>query len=272
MWLALFPNDYVETLVAPASDHYPTLLNRNPLPRHHLCQRNFRYKNAWQLEPGFKDLVSNSWQVYASHSLISKLSHCANDMSDWKKSHCQNLKRDIEDFRKQLQSTRMNSTGEDQVCMYELRKRMQRLLAQDDAYWRQRAKTHWYKNGDRNTKNFHASPTTRKKVNHLLSLEDEEGNKVTSEQGLCDIAQQYFENIFQKKHGDFSSVIDVINSSISASDNALLTTPFVKVEFHEAIFFMHPDKCPGPNDYNPGFFQHFWNLCYDDIFKECFSW
>jgi len=34
---------------------------------------------------------------------------------------------------------------------------------QDDAYWRQRAKTFWYKDGDRNTKNFHASTTARKK-------------------------------------------------------------------------------------------------------------
>jgi len=31
---------------------------------------------------------------------------------------------------------------------------------------------------------------------------------------------------------------------------------------------MHPDKCRGPNGYNLGFYQHFWTLCIDDIFKE----
>jgi len=56
--------------------------------------------------------------------------------------------------------TRLQASGEDQVRMLELRKRMQRLLSQDDAYWRQRAKTHWYNDGDRNTKKFHASATT----------------------------------------------------------------------------------------------------------------
>jgi len=90
----------------------------------------------------------------------------------------------------------MSSSGEDHVRMFELRKCMQRLLSQDDAYWRQRAKTHWYKDGDRNTKYFHASATARKKVNHILTLEDEVGNKVTSEQGLRDVAQNYFVNIF----------------------------------------------------------------------------
>jgi len=49
-------------------------------------------------------------------------------------------------------------------------------------------------------------------------------------------------------------------------------TPFTKAEFCDAIFSMHPDKCSGPDGYNPGFYQHFWTLCSDDIFKECCDW
>jgi len=76
-------------------------------------------------------------------------------------------------------------------------------------------------------------------------------------------------NIFQQQDSDISSVIDVINPSISVNDNAMLTTPFTKVEFRDATFSMHPDKCSGPDGYSPGCYQHFWNLCSDDIFKEC---
>jgi len=32
-------------------------------------------------------------------------------------------------------------------------------------------------------------------------------------------------------------------------------------EFKEAIFSMKPDKCPGPDGFNPGFFQKFWPIC-----------
>jgi len=140
------------------------------------------------------------------------------------------------------------------------------------AYWRQRAKAHWYRDGDRNTIFFHASATSRKKVNRILSLDDDAGNKVTSEQGLKDVAWNYFVNIFQQQASDFSSVINVIHPSISVNDNDILTTPFTKAEFRDAIFSMHPDKCSGPNGYSPGFYQHFWNLCGDDIFKECCGW
>ena len=129
LWFNLFRNASVETLVAPTYDHYPILLNQSPMPRPHHHQRHFHYENAWHLEPGFKELVTNSWQVYTTNAFIPKLSSCADDMSVWKKSHCHKIKSDIEDCRKQLQSTRLSSSGEDQVRMFEFRKRMHRLLS-----------------------------------------------------------------------------------------------------------------------------------------------
>jgi hypothetical protein len=64
-------------------------------------------------------------------------------------------------------------------------------------------------------------------------------------------------NIFQKQGSDFSSVINVINPSISVLDNEKLTAPVTKEEFHIALFAMQPDKCSGPDGYSPGFYQHF---------------
>jgi hypothetical protein len=40
----------------------------------------------------------------------------------------------------------------------------------------------------------------------------------------------------------------------------------------DAIFSMKSDKCPGPDGFNPEFYQHFWNLCGQEIFKDCCSW
>jgi hypothetical protein len=149
---------------------------------------------------------------------------------------------------------------------------MQRLLAQDDAYWKQRAKMFWYKDGDRNTKFFHASASARKKVNRVVSIDDSNGNKVTDTQGMKDVAKNYFVDLFQKQNNNSAPVISVISHSISAEDNDMLTAPFTKAEFRDALFSMHPDKCLGPDGFNPGFYQHFWNLCSDDIYKECVAW
>jgi hypothetical protein len=117
----MFPNASVENLVAPSSDHYPILLQCSPKPR---PKKHFRYENAWHLEPGFKDLVFDSWQVHSNNTLIPKLSSCAEDMSIWRKTHCHKLKDDIEECRRQMQETQLQVSGEDQVRMFELRKRM----------------------------------------------------------------------------------------------------------------------------------------------------
>ena len=149
---------------------------------------------------------------------------------------------------------------------------MNRLLLQDDAYWRQRAKTHWYKDGDRNTKFFHASASARKKVNRIISLVDDNGMLATDTDSLRHVAKDYFVNLFQKKNSVMNPVLDVIQHSVTHEDNDFLTANFSKEEFRVAIFSMNSDKCPGPDGYNPGFYQHFWNVCSDDIFKDCCEW
>jgi len=56
-------------------------------------------------------------------------------------------------------------------------------------YWRQRAKTHWYRDGYLNTKFFHAVATYIKKVNKILSLETNEGIRITDDTG-CDLLRR----------------------------------------------------------------------------------
>jgi len=46
-------------------------------------------------------------------------------------------------------------------------------LAKKNAFWRQRAKTHRFKDGDTNSKFFHAVASTRKKHNKISKLEDD---------------------------------------------------------------------------------------------------
>jgi len=151
-WVELFPSAKLENLAAPASDHYPILLDHSPVIRPPRAQRSFRFENSGKLEPGFNDMLKDSWLLHNDHTVINRLNRCVEDIHSWSREHCNKLKKDIDDCRKKLGLSRINNTGADQVQLLSLRKQMAKLLMQEDAYWRQLEKTHWYKEGDRNTK------------------------------------------------------------------------------------------------------------------------
>jgi len=89
---------------------------------------------------------------------------------------------------------------------------------------------------------------------------------------MSTLAKNYFLDLFQRKNSNTAPVVNAICQSITDIDNASLTAPFSKEEFKDAIFSMHPDKCPGPDGYKPGFYQYFWSSCSEDIFKDCCEW
>lgn len=76
-----------------------------------------------------------------------------------------------------------------------------RLLLQEDAYCRQRAKMHWYKDGDSNTKFFHQSATVRKKFKEIVNLRRVDGSSVSDQQEIGEIEGSYFETLFYDVRG-----------------------------------------------------------------------
>jgi len=270
--MQLFPNAKLENLVAPSSDHFPILLDRTSVARSHRVERYFKFENAWRIDDGVNDVIQDSWLGSAGRNVIHKLSKCAKDLTHWSKTHCNKLQVDIEHCRKYLSRSHTVHGIQDEVHFDKLRKKLNHLLVQEDMFWRQRAKTHWYRDGDLNTKFFHAAATSKKKVNKILSLETNEGICITDDGGMRFTVKNYFEEFFEGHESVRSPVINMLNQVIDNEDNAQLTVPFCREDFKEAMFSMQPDKCPGPDGFNPGFYQHFWSVCSDDIFNECCEW
>lgn len=52
----------------------------------------------------------------------------------------------------------------------------------------------------------------------------------------------------------------------------MLLSPFSEEEFHTAVMQMHPDKAPGPDSLNPGFYWQFWDICGKDIYVDGCLW
>jgi hypothetical protein len=109
-----------------------------------------------------------------------------------------------------------------------------------------------------NTHYFHVVATSRRKINKIIQLED-------AHSVVC-----YFSEIFQQQVGDRAVVINAISRSILDDDNESLTALFLFEEFHDAIFSMESDKCPGPDRFNLGSYKHFWDICRQELFDALF--
>jgi hypothetical protein len=260
-WYQQFPNANLECLTATSSDHYPLWLVCNPIRSNSNVPRHFKFENAWLVEPAFEDYVRNCWYSSAELDIVNKLDHCAQDMLKWSKQNFHSLRREIDWHHRQLERLRDHVDSSNVQQFNNLKKKLSSLLTQDDIFWRQRAKVFWYKEGDLNTKFFHAAATARKKVNRIDVLTDANGTVCRSQEGMAAIARDYFLTLFEKQDSSRDVVLNDLTPSVTNDDNASLTAPFSIEEFKEAVFSMQADKCPGPDGYSPGFYHHFWEVC-----------
>lgn len=126
-WQQQFPEAVLENLPAPSSDHYPIMLlgelginNRRRISR-------FKFENAWLADLDFNNFVTDKLNSYGSYPIVDKLDLFASDLSDWSKNKFNNLKRDIDMCRKQIDRMRSQVDSDNIHSFNELHNRLTRL-------------------------------------------------------------------------------------------------------------------------------------------------
>lgn len=149
---------------------------------------------------------------------------------------------------------------------------MGRLLAQEEAFWKQRSKVYWLKDGDTNSHFFHAMASTKKRRNKIMELKTDEGDTVTTHQDICGEANNYFSKLFSSDVNMLDTTLEYISPRVTEVDNGILLSPFNISEFKKALYSMHSDKAPGPDGLNPAFYKRFWHLCGMENFHAATTW
>ncbi|MCI04113.1 hypothetical protein A2U01_0025157, partial [Trifolium medium] len=163
--------------------------------------------------------------------LTTKLKNCTNEMNDWGQQLRNKYRREIEECRAKLELLRNTTIGSNQGRFEEVNRRISILLAQEEAFWKQRATVYWLRDGDTNSRFFHATASARKKRNEITKLKNEEGNTMDSQHELCDIAMSYFKQLFSPGQQSTDTVLDYIAPTITDINNEQLIAPFQIKEF-----------------------------------------
>ncbi|XP_075478725.1 uncharacterized protein LOC142519565 [Primulina tabacum] len=231
-WMEKFPNAQLHNLCASVSDHSPILINTTPRLQMGRT-RDFMFENKRLKEPNLQDFIT--------------------------------CKKDIERLR-------LSGCEEDAVGIQKIKYNLTKLLSQEELHWKQRAKEYWLQYGDLNTQFFHSVATKRKERNRIKSLVDDRGVRHSNITNICKVVSTYFENLFEEADAIHDPVMQVVDRVVTDEVNESLTAPFKDEEFKKAIFQMKADKSPGPDGFNPGFFQKFWNLVGSPVTSDCKKW
>lgn len=205
-------------------------------------------------------------------NVTMRLGGCVEELIRWGKKLRLKFREDIDKCKKRMEQIQRSPSLEDQNEMKLLNDKLTSLLVQEDSFWRRRAKQFWMRDGDQNTRFFHTSATQRKKKNYISKLLDDNNVEVTDPGDICNVASNYFANLFTKVDGVYEPVLATVQQRVTEADNMQLTRPFDEAEFQMAISQMHPDKAPGPDGLNPAFYQRFWDLCGKDIYLAGCRW
>ncbi|CAA7045485.1 unnamed protein product [Microthlaspi erraticum] len=124
----------------------------------------------------------------------------------------------------------------------------------------------WLKDGDLNTKYFHASTKQRRAVNRIVGLHNEGNVWVAGEKEVQKVGVDYFQKLFTSTLPvDFTRVLENVSGCITPTENEILTRGATEMEVREALFMMHPEKAPGPDGMTALFFQRSWHIVKEDI-------
>lgn len=267
-WLDIFGGAKASSIEAPVSDHLPLVLWPTPTER---CKkrRSFKFENSWIRERQCREIVQNTWASTRGMHISNRLNICSNEIWIWGKNRVRDFQKQIEWCKRRLEGLRertdrggIREFGNVKSCYL-------RLLNQQYHYWKQRAKAHWLKNGDSNSKFYHDFVKRRKRNNCVEKLLDEGGRWVKKGPILRKLMQEYYISLFTSSHAGSSDFLNHIPASITSLQNSMLTRSISQEEAKSALFSMHPDKSPGPDGLNPGFYQAYWDVVGSDIVTMC---
>ncbi|XP_041011398.1 uncharacterized protein LOC121255187 [Juglans microcarpa x Juglans regia] len=234
-WNEEFKKGSCTALATIRSDHSPLIIeNYKGGNRGKKGGRCFRCEVAWEMRGGCMETITKAWKTEYGRGcdarvLRQKLDACQKDLIIWKqKSQKESQLSTLKGMAKigHLQST---GIGDHLIQMKRVQKEVEVSLAVKDLKWRQRAKQHWLKHGDKNTQYFHMQASQRRKTNAIQSVEDTWGRVVTEQTDIGDVFTRYFSSLFTTSHpSKFEECLVAMDTKLTVEMKGWLMTPFTE--------------------------------------------
>ncbi|KAK2635601.1 hypothetical protein Ddye_030393 [Dipteronia dyeriana] len=175
-WKRIFSRAFVQHLEFWHSDHRALLIDlsgpSNSWRNKGDGRRNrFHFEACWAEKDKCRCLIERSWIVSNGRDdlsdAVSNIFNCAKLLNEWNQVCRRNMVRDIHIKQNELLLATNLIIDESWNHIRMIESQLDSLLRCEEIYWKQRARTDWLREGDRNTNFFHEKASNRKSRNSI---------------------------------------------------------------------------------------------------------
>lgn len=174
-WHHCFSHTNVEYLRLWGSDHRPILTRFLSVRRP--GQRGFKFDKRWLGRNGFRDSILQGWNdptLFDRDDLHERIARCRKFISRWKRANPSNAAKKIEEIKDQLERAQLDDDFS-QEAILNLKWNLCSAFREEELYWKQKSRANWLREGDQNTKFFHATTKQRRARNQVTKLRRSNG-------------------------------------------------------------------------------------------------
>ncbi|XP_020688648.1 uncharacterized protein LOC110104046 [Dendrobium catenatum] len=236
----------VRHLARIASDHYPILLNL--LEFNKISKKQIKFEEVWASCPTSVTVAKKAWwrKVCCSlpHILNQKMNRALKALFNWSKAKYKELNQLKDELKKQI----LELQTKDAVIGF---------LNEEEAWllkWRQRAKVKWIKEGDSNTRFFHAYASARRNINFIHKIKDENGLIMEDQIKVENVLNNYFNEKWKERE---CSLLGWPKQwkTLSIEDSLVLSIEFTIEDMEKVIQELGPNNAPGKNGISYSFLK-----------------
>ncbi|KAH7845513.1 hypothetical protein Vadar_003022 [Vaccinium darrowii] len=224
-WKIMYDQAIVRHLTTVGSDHAALLLDTAPALAH--GYRQFKFDSRWCTDPESYEVIKQGWQCSLRGSkmfeVFHKIKHCRKELRAWSKQKGFNARKKITEIQHQLELIKTGQCSGESELVRSLENELGTTWAQEETFWRQKARADWMANGDRNTSFFHAKVNKRRRRNRITGIHRSDGTWCEEPDGIAHEFVAYFQNIFQTEGtSNVEEVIGAIQGKVTDHMNATL--------------------------------------------------
>lgn len=216
---------FIEAKIMPSlgSDHWPIRLEVDI--KNNLGKKPFRFEAFWLRDPEFIKKMEEWWLQSTvqgkrkMHTFQLKLKELKGKIKKWNKEEFGNILEEKQKLEGEMETLQQRiiiegrseeSSKEEGIIIGKLEERRK----QEEILWRQKSRIKWLREGERNTKFFHQAMIQHRQRNMILSIKNENGERIVEQEGIEKVLMEYHKEILTEPQVDRSEAIEKVCKAI----------------------------------------------------------